>query len=365
MNTTKNIHLSHIKFTLDEEAYIILNSYLKNLSIAFSSNSSKDEILNDIESHIAELFSKYNDSDRVITILQVNEAITALGSPEELSIEEVESDNSNKLSKKKFFRDIENSYFGGVASGLSHYFGISPSWMRIIFILLFFSPIPPGTILIYCIMWIVVPSAKTNADKIRMNGGVVSLNSIKNKVESLAPKVESHINDLDNNGKDFFEKLKYYLRKTSKYLIVNIAKLLNIASIIFGYVLMFYSFLSGVVVAIVMFVSSNIRTAISESTYSELIIEGSTIYNINNYLRFDVLDFISSITSLSIIIFGLLIIIPTAILFIIGLKLAFRSSIKVSKLILYTLSAIWIIACIYFVYIIGIEFVSENFPYNL
>ena len=69
MNTTKNIHLSHIKFTLDEEAYIILNSYLKNLSIAFSSNSSKDEILNDIESHIAELFSKYNDSNRVITIL--------------------------------------------------------------------------------------------------------------------------------------------------------------------------------------------------------------------------------------------------------------------------------------------------------
>ena len=45
MNITKDIHLSHVKFTMDDEAYKILKSYLDKLTIAFSSNSSKNEIL--------------------------------------------------------------------------------------------------------------------------------------------------------------------------------------------------------------------------------------------------------------------------------------------------------------------------------
>ena len=96
MNITKYIHLSHVKYTMDNEAYKILKSYLDKLTIAFSSNSSKNEILEDIESHIAELFSTNNSINRVISVSDVNNAIEILGTPEELAEDEDEQDTSPK-----------------------------------------------------------------------------------------------------------------------------------------------------------------------------------------------------------------------------------------------------------------------------
>ena len=214
MNITKDIHLSHVKFTMDDVAYKILKSYLDKLTIAFSSNSSKNEILEDIESHIAELFSANNSINRVISVSDVNNAIEVLGTPEELAEDENEQDkpSKNTNTNKKFFRDTDDSYVGGVASGLAHYYGISPAWTRILFILFFFVPIP-FTTLTYIILWIVIPSAKTSADKIRMTGEAVSVASIKNKIESVLPGIEKEITDFDKEyAKGFWEKVKYYLK---------------------------------------------------------------------------------------------------------------------------------------------------------
>ena len=236
MNITKDIHLSHVKFTMDDEAYKILKSYLDKLTIAFSSNSSKNEILEDIESHIAELFSTNNSINREISVSEVNNAIEVLGTPEELAEDENEQDSPSKNTNtnKKLFRDTDNSYVGGVASGLAHYFGISPAWIRVLFILFFFLPVP-FTTLAYIILWIVVPSAKSIADKIRMTGEAVSVASIKNKIESVLPEIEKEILDFDKkHAKGLWKKVKYYLKKTINFLLATSTKLLKIISIIFG-----------------------------------------------------------------------------------------------------------------------------------
>ncbi|MDA9638822.1 hypothetical protein N9S88_00640, partial [bacterium] len=89
------------------------------------------------------------------------------------------------------------------------------------------------------------------------------------------------------------------------------------------------------------------------------------IYEINDFLSLDILDVVSSISVLSIVLFGLLILIPCIILFIIGLKLAFRNRYVINKITMYILLAIWILSFMYFFYIIGIEFITTNFPYNL
>jgi hypothetical protein len=65
------------------------------------------------------------------------------------------------------------------------------------------------------------------------------------------------------------------------------------------------------------------------------------------------------------VLFGLLIIIPCIILFIIGLKLAFRNRYVINKITMYILLAIWILSFMYFFYLIGIELITNNFPYNL
>lgn len=367
MNITKDIHLSHVKFTMDDVAYKILKSYLDKLTIAFSSNSSKNEILEDIESHIAELFSANNSINRVISVTDVNNAIEVLGTPEELAEDENEQDtpSKNTNTNKKFFRDTDDSYVGGVASGLAHYFGISPAWTRILFILFFFVPIP-FTTLTYIILWIVIPSAKTSADKIRMTGEAVSVASIKNKIESVLPEIEKEITDFDKEyAKGFWQQVKYYLKKIINFLILNSSKLLKITSIIFGYILMFYSFIGGLITSLIVLFLSGLDSAITNSTSSEIIINGNTIYELNDFFSFDILDVISSISIFSIVLFGLLIIIPCVVLFIIGLKLAFRNRYVINKITMYILLAIWILSFMYFFYFIGIELITINFPYNL
>ena len=367
MNITKDIHLSHVKFTMDDEAYKILKSYLDKLTIAFSSNSSKNEILEDIESHIAELFSANNSINRVISVTDVNNAIEVLGTPEELAEDENEQDtpSKNTNTNKKFFRDTDDSYVGGVASGLAHYFGISPAWTRILFILFFFVPIP-FTTLSYIILWIVIPSAKTSADKIRMTGEAVSVASIKNKIESVLPEIEKEITDFDKEyAKGFWQQVKYYLKKIINFLILKSSKLLKITSIIFGYILMFYSFIGGLITSLIVLFLSGLDSAITNSTSSEIIINGNTIYELNDFFSFDILDVISSISIFSIVLFGLLIIIPCVVLFIIGLKLAFRNRYVINKITMYILLAIWILSFMYFFYFIGIELITINFPYNL
>ena len=366
MNTTKDIHLSHAKFTMDEEAYKVLKAYLNNLSVAFSSNSSKNEILEDIESHIAELFSKNNTVNRVISVLEVNNAIEVLGTPEELAEDEDKNEPiKNSNTNKKLFRDIDDSYVGGVASGLSHYFGISPAWIRILFILFFFLPIP-FTTLAYIILWIVVPPAKTSADKIRMNGEAVSVASIKNKIESVLPEIEKEILDFDKKySKKLWEKVKYYSKKTTSFLLLIFPKLLKIFSIIFGGILMFYSFIVLLVTTLVVLFLGSINSAITNSTSNEIDLEinGSTIYDINVFLRVDILDVVSSFGVVSIVLLGLLILIPCIVLFIIGLKLAFRNSYIINKMTMYVLASIWVLSFMYFFYVIGIEFITDKFPY--
>jgi phage shock protein PspC (stress-responsive transcriptional regulator) len=364
MNITKDIHLSHVKFTMDDEAYKILKSYLDKLTIAFSSNSSKNEILEDIESHIAELFSKNNSINRVISVSEVNNAIEILGTPEELADDENEQEPpKNTNTNKKLFRDTDNSYVGGVASGLSHYFGISPAWIRVLFILFFFLPIP-FTTLAYIILWVVVPAAKTIGDKIRMTGEAVSVASIKKKVESVLPEIEKEILNFDKQyANGLWEKVKYYLKKTINFLLVNSSKLLKIISIIFGYILMFYSFIGGLITSLIVLFLGSINSAITNSTSSEIVINGTTIYEINDFLRFDILDVVSSIGVISIVLSGLLILIPCIILFIIGLKLAFRNSYVINKITMYILASIWVISFMYFSYQIGVELITDNFPY--
>ena len=367
MNITKDIHLSHVKFTMDDEAYKILKSYLDKLTIAFSSNSSKNEILEDIESHIAELFSTNNSVNRVVSVSDVNNAIKILGTPEELAEDENEQDTSpkNKNTNKKLFRDIDDNYVGGVASGLAHYFGISPAWTRILFILFFFVPVP-FTTLAYIILWIIIPSAKTSADKIRMTGEAVSVASIKNKIESVLPEIEKEINDFDKEyAKGLWGKVKYYLKKTINFLLETSSKLLKVISIIFGYILMFYSFIGGLITSLIVLFLAKVDSTITNATSSEIVINGATIYEINDFLSFDILDVVSSISVFSIVLFGLLILIPCIILFIIGLKLAFRNRYVINKITMYILLAIWILSFMYFFYIIGIEFITHNFPYNL
>ena len=128
---------------------------------------------------------------------------------------------------------------------------------------------------------------------------------------------------------------------------------------------MFYSFIVLLVTTLVVLFLGSINSAITNSTSNEIDLEinGSTIYDINEFLRVDILDVVSSFGVVSIVLLGLLILIPCIVLFIIGLKLAFRNSYIINKMTMYVLASIWVLSFMYFFYVIGIEFITDKFPY--
>ncbi|AUS04525.1 PspC domain-containing protein [Pseudotamlana carrageenivorans] len=188
MNKTVNINLGGIFFHIDEDAYLKLQGYLESIKRSLANSQGSDEIIADIEARIAELFNeRLQNNKQVIRLREVDEIISIMGQPEDYVVDEEifeddPSTNQNKSTRsKKLFRDPDNSYISGVSSGLAHYFGIDAIWVRLAWILLVFGA---GTgVLLYILLWILVPEAKTTAEKIMMTGEPVNISNIEKKIK--------------------------------------------------------------------------------------------------------------------------------------------------------------------------------------
>ena len=257
MNKTVNINLASTFFHIDESAYAKLKSYLKTLENGFKNTVGKEEILKDIEARIAELFQEIKtNSDYVISEADVDKIISVLGQPEDFITEEEEDFiQTEEPIRKKLFRDPDDNYIAGVASGLGHYFGIDASWIRLIW--LFLVVFSGGTfITIYILFWILVPEAKTTVDKLKMKGKPVNISTIEKKIKEEFDEVSSKIKDIDyekasnslkKKSRNFFHFLEETLRAIPKvilkifgilFLIISISTIITILTT--GIVLLFF-----------------------------------------------------------------------------------------------------------------------------
>ncbi|MGA1977680.1 MAG: PspC domain-containing protein [Bacteroidales bacterium] len=195
MKITVSINLGGYSFTIDEDAYAELNRYLKNLGIHFAGEESSSEILSDIESRMAELFrEKLTSYKQVITIDDVRQVISVLGSPEDIS------ENEGTSSREKFstpgyhriYRDPDHRIIGGVCAGMGAYWNIEPWILRMLFFV--FTMMGGLGILVYLILYIVLPEAKTTAQRIEMKGEPVNIQNIKESVKTEVDKVRKKMN---------------------------------------------------------------------------------------------------------------------------------------------------------------------------
>jgi phage shock protein PspC (stress-responsive transcriptional regulator) len=185
MKITVSINLGGYSFNIDEDAYAELKRYLKNLEFHFAGEESASEILSDIETRMAELFrTKLTNYKQVINIDDVNQAISVMGTPEDIS------DNDRTSSREKFsspgyhrmYRDPDHRVIGGVCSGMGAYWDIDPVIVRILFVV---TTLAGGIgALVYLILYIVIPEAKTTAQKIEMKGAPVNIHNIKESVKN-------------------------------------------------------------------------------------------------------------------------------------------------------------------------------------
>ncbi len=303
MKKVININFQGRVVPIEETSYDLLKQYTDSLRIHFANEEGRDEIINDIESRIGELFQeRIKNGATCITDEDINAIINNIGRPQELADADSSTDRSyaNKeqefkgayqqsafTSGKRLYRDANNKILGGVCSGISAYFNIEPIIVRLLFIfsgigflayillwafvpsstsvqngvrkrmyrnpnnkfiagvcsgiasyfninvwiprILFLIPFvsfffkwahigplsfpqfisfsfSPGSVLIYIILWLVLPEANTTSEKLEMKGEKVDLDSIKNSVMEEMKGVKERVGKFGKEAQSFVQQ---------------------------------------------------------------------------------------------------------------------------------------------------------------
>lgn len=206
MKEVHDISLRGVAFKIEKDAFILLESYLDELKAYYGKQ--EEEVVNDIEERISELLIERGCiGGTVVQSRHIEEIITVLGRPSE--IEGDAGSTTVEKVKKGIYRDTRNGIVAGVCSGLGAYFNMDAVWVRIIFMLLAFIFTAPSffvrnflgihmgwfgfLLLVYCILWIIIPEAKTVSQRCAMRGEPQSVDHIHRKFAQGARDVGSEM----------------------------------------------------------------------------------------------------------------------------------------------------------------------------
>ena len=200
MKKTLTINLGGFVFNIDEDACDQLSQYLADIEKRFPEEE-RTEIIRDIEERMAELLTYKLQNRNVVETNDVEEVIEVIGKPEQFEDESGNEASSTTEStsnstagstgstgsivtrqprkQRKLYRNSNDRMVSGVASGLAAYFDLDPAIVRILFVILAFASLGWG-ILIYLILLIAMPEAKTKAQFLEMYGIEPTLENIDN-----------------------------------------------------------------------------------------------------------------------------------------------------------------------------------------
>jgi len=185
MKEITRIHLAQTPFNIELNAKKELEKYLAAIEKTLSAD---DDTLREIEARIVELLDERGVSgEKVITTDDIEAIREQLGAPAEF-VDEQEAEVGGDEAGKRLMRDREKGMLGGVLAGIGAYTGIDPIWLRLAAIVLAFASF--GTaILVYVVLWVVVPPAKTAADRLQMAGKPVTLGALKEQSQVVVSEV--------------------------------------------------------------------------------------------------------------------------------------------------------------------------------
>jgi len=199
MVETRNISLGGLLFHVELPAYTQLKDYLSDLRQVLRGTEGKEEVLQEVEYRFAELFTTFMEGSHraVVTLKDVEKACAQLGAPSEFRGPEEQDGPSAKKSaqgpkKRRLFRDPDNRVISGLSAGIAHRIGIEPIVIRALFIVLGIGRIG---IILYLILWIFLPKAKSASDRVAMKGDPVTLDAIKETVEDQLLKAKAEFDN--------------------------------------------------------------------------------------------------------------------------------------------------------------------------
>lgn len=172
MKKVISVGIGGYSFQIEEEAYKILKDYLAQFREKLGDAEDVAEIMQDIESRIAELLlEEVSSPNQVVGLGLVHQIVSQMGMPDgsnDYTEYKTTYADKEKVESRKLFRDGDNVVIGGVCSGLAAYFDIDMVLVRILFVLsLFFGGLG---FWIYIILWLCLSKAVTPTQKLQMHG---------------------------------------------------------------------------------------------------------------------------------------------------------------------------------------------------
>lgn len=162
MKETVSVNLASQAFTFDKDAYRRLKEYLDAISRRLPSED--PEILNDVEARLAEIFrSRISSPMMVVTLAMVQGAMAQMGDPsefgelptEEKRVKDSEEPEAPVVKSRHLYRSRTNRSIAGVCGGIAEFFGIDPTILRLITLLLIlFGGL---SLWVYIILWLIIP----------------------------------------------------------------------------------------------------------------------------------------------------------------------------------------------------------------
>ncbi|XCI75339.1 MAG: PspC domain-containing protein [Flavobacteriales bacterium] len=322
MNKTININLAGFVYNMDENAYDLLKKHLSEIRSFLKSTEGAEEIMCNIEQHIAKLFKTYLKGREVILPIDVEEVIKIMGGASPISAktngEQVKYQEAPRHAayQKKLFRHPEDKHIAGICGGLAVYLEVDAIWIRILAIALpmFFIPFIP-ILLGYIILWMLVPYPKTTVEKLQMNRESVNFDTIKKTFEKQSAAADSKLRTATNRTIHTLEKI---IRHLSRWAIVLLSSCF---------------ILGGVTVISLwgLFLFHNIHMNLQS-------IEDSSFFNFLIY-NFD----FTPMYYLSILYISLLTLIPTVIVILFGIKFLNRTF-RLKRSFMTELLILWCVA---------------------
>lgn len=170
-----NINLAGRVIPIEDSAYERLQAYIESLRRYFALEEGRDEIINDIESRIAELMNdKVRKGAASVTEADIDEIITTMGRPEDFAAEdaadaaggstfgagagaeEKTAQGGIKKPRGRLYRNMSDRFLGGVCSGIANYLNVDPAIIRLLFAIITLGGFGFG-VLIYILLWIILP----------------------------------------------------------------------------------------------------------------------------------------------------------------------------------------------------------------
>ena len=193
MKEVEKLSIGGYAFTLEKDASAVVEQYLRDLEAHYLGQQGGREIMEGIEERMAELLLERCGQRGVATLADIRSIIDILGRPERIEADDPEPERPQEKPRRKLFRDLENKTVAGVCAGLGAYFNVDVALIRIVFTavtaVLFFTGARDGVwsmtgFLVYAVLWMAMPAARTAQERWAMKGDSGTLNDIQRNVRA-------------------------------------------------------------------------------------------------------------------------------------------------------------------------------------